>query len=147
MENIEIYKAVDADALNRCLEIRNRVFTLERGVPKEIEVDEYDCPSKSCDHFLLIFGKNDAGTIRCLYTENNNIQIQRFCFLKEYRGLGLGRIVMEYIEDYYKNRGISGIELDSKYEVCGFYEKCGYEKVSEVFIEASIEHIKMRKRI
>ena len=111
------------------------------------EGDEYDCPSKSCDHFLIVLGKNDVGTIRCLYTENKNIQIQRFCFLKEYRGLGFGRIVMEYIEDYYKNRGISGIELDSKYEVYGFYEKCGYEKVSEVFIEANIEHIKMRKRI
>ena len=46
------------------------------------EGDEYDCPSKSCDHFLIVLGKNDVGTIRCLYTENKNIQIQRFCFLK-----------------------------------------------------------------
>ena len=147
MENIEIYKIVDADALERCLQIRNRVFTLEKGVPQKIEVDQYDCLNKSCTHFLVKYSKNDIGTVRCLYTANGNIQIQIFFFLKEYRGIGLLKIVIEYIEDYYKAQGIKIIEMDAKYEVFGFYEKCGYEKVSEVFIEANIEHVKMMKQI
>ena len=147
MENIEICKVVDTDSLERCLEIRNRVFTIERGVPQKIEVDQYDCLNKSCTHFLVKHQKDDIGTVRCLYTANGNIQIQRFCFLKEYRGLGLGKIVIEYIEDYYKAQGIKIIEMDAKYEVFGFYEKCGYEKVSGVFIEANIEHVKMMKQI
>ncbi|MDE7445197.1 MAG: GNAT family N-acetyltransferase [Lachnospiraceae bacterium] len=147
MDNIEIYKVVDTDALEQCLEIRNRVFTLEKGVPPNIEVDQYDCLNKSCTHFLVKYSKNDIGTVRCLYTATGNIQIQRFCFLKEYRGLGLGKIVIKYIEDYYKTQGAQIIEMDAKYEVFGFYEKCGYKKVSEVFIEANIEHVKMMKQI
>lgn len=30
-------------------------------------------------------------------------------------------------------------------EIHGFYEKCGYRKNSEVFLEVNIEHIKMIK--
>ena len=147
MENIEIYKVFDTDSLERCLEIRNRVFTIEKRVPQKIEVDQYDCLNKSCTHFLVKHQKDDIGTVRCLYTANGNIQIQRFCFLKEYRGLGLGKIVIEYIEDYCKTQGIKIIEMDAKYEVSDFYEKCGYEKVSGVFIEANIPHVKMMKQI
>ena len=147
MENIEICKVIDTDSLERCLEIRNRVFTIKKGVPQKIEVDQYDCLNKSCTHFLVKHQEDDIGTGRCLYTANGNIQIQRFCFLKEYRGLGLGKLVIEYIEDYYKAQGIKIIEMDAKYEVSDFYEKCGYEKVSGVFIEANIPHVKMMKQI
>lgn len=147
MNNVEIYKVVDTDSLNHCLEIRNKVFTLEKKVPREIEVDQYDCLNKACDHFLVRYQKSNAGTIRCLYVANETIHIQRFCLLKGYRKQGLGHLTIEYIEKYYRNHGIKQIEMDSKYEVFGFYEKCGYEKVSEIFVEAGVEHVKMVKQI
>lgn len=147
MKNIEIYNVEDKNVLERCLEIRDKVFSVEKGVPKEIEVDQFDCLNESCSHFLIRYQNKDVGTIRCLYTSKDTVRIQRFCFLKEYRGLGLGKSVIEYIEHYYKKQGFATVEMDAKYEVCGFYEKCGYEKVSDVFIEANIEHIKMVKDI
>lgn len=147
MKSIEIYEVVDNNMLERCLEIRDKVFSIEKGVPKEIEVDELDCLNESCSHFLLRYQNDDVGTIRCLYTSDDTVRIQRFCFLKEYRGLGLGKTVIEYIENYYKDRGFATIEMDAKYEVCGFYEKCGYQKVSDVFIEVNIKHVKMMKEI
>ena len=145
MENIKIDKAIDLATLERCLKIRNNVFTLERGVPTEIEVDSYDCLNHACIHFLVRYCENDIGAVRCLLTADGNIQVQRFCIIKEYRELGFGQTVMEYIEAYYGNQGIKRIELDAKYEVAEFYEKCGYVKVSDVFIEANIEHVKMMK--
>ena len=147
MKNIEIYNVEDKNVLERCLEIRDKVFSVEKGVPKEIEVDQFDCLNESCSHFLIRYQNKDVGTIRCLYTSKDTVRIQRFCFLKEYRGLGLGKSVIEYIEHYYKKQGFAAVEMDAKYEVCGFYEKCGYKKVSDVFIEANIEHIKMMKEI
>lgn len=147
LKHIEFCKADNIVTLERCLEIRNTVFCVEKGVPREIEVDEHDCLSEICNHFLIRYEENDAGAIRCLYTSSDTIRIQRLCFLKEYRGLGLGKALIEYIEAYYRNRGITKITLDSKYEVSGFYEKCGYKKISDVFIEANVEHIKMMKEI
>ena len=147
MKNIEVLKVVNKDMLKQCLKIREEVFTLEKGVPKEIEVDEYDCLNGLSNHFLIKSQNNDIGTIRCLCILKDTIKIQRFCFLEEYRGLGFGKIVMEYIENYYRNQGIRKIEMDAKYEVFGFYEKCGYERVSDIFMEVNIEHVKMMKRI
>lgn len=147
MEKIEICKVDSTDMLERCLEIRANVFTFEKGVPKEIEVDQHDRPDQSCDHFLVRYGNRDVGALRCPHTTTETIRLQRFCFLKEYRGLGLGKNVMAYLEDFYKSRGFKRIEMDAKYAVSGFYEKCGYEKVSDVFIEADVEHIKMRKHL
>lgn len=147
MKNVKILKVVNGDMLKRCLKIREEVFTLEKGVSKEIEVDKYDCLNELSNHFLIKSQNDDIGTIRCLYVFKDTIKIQRFCFLEGYRGLGFGRIVMEYIENYYKNQGIRKIEMDAKYEVFSFYEKCGYKRVSDIFIEANIEHVKMMKTI
>ncbi len=147
MGSIEIYKAENKDVLERCLKIRKRVFTVEKGVPEEIEMDNYDCLNEMCSHFLVRYQNTDVGAVRCLNISEDTLKIQRFCFYKEYRGLGLGKAVMEYMENAYKNRGFKTVEMDAKYEVFGFYEKCGYRRVSDVFTEAGVKHVKMMKRI
>lgn len=147
MLDMEIYKAAGPEDIRRCLEIRNKVFIVEKGVPEEVEVDGYDCLNNSCEHFLIRHEGKAAGTIRCLHMTENTIRIQRFCFLKEFRGLGLGRAVLNYIEGHYRKEHIVKVEMDAKYDVFRFYEKCGYEKISDVFIEAGIEHVKMIKEI
>lgn len=147
MENFKVQLADSPARLSRCLQIRNAVFTVEKMVPKEIEVDEYDSLNHMCDHFLIQSHETDVGTVRCLHVSENTIRVQRFCFLKAYRGLGLGKAVMSCIEDYYCDRNVIKIELDAKYEVYGFYEKCGYKRISDIFIEADIEHVKMVKEL
>lgn len=147
MENFKIQKAENQEILERTLKIREEVFTIEKGIPKNIDVDEHDKLLGICDHFLIQYNSKDVGTIRCMRLENGIVRLQRYCFLKEYRKLGLGRETLKYIEKYYKEKGIKEITLDSKYHVVEFYEKCGYDKVSDIFMEAGVEHIKMKKSI
>lgn len=144
-KNIEIVKAENEESLRQCLAIRNDVFTVEKGVPKSIEIDGFDILGGQCEHFLIKCDGDDAGTVRCVRESDFTIRIQRFCLYKRFRSSGVGREALEYLERYYSKSGVAKIVLDAKFEVCGFYEKCGYEKVSDVFIEAGIEHIKMRK--
>lgn len=145
--DLEIIKVENIENLNECLKIRNEVFIKEKNVPKEIEVDEYDYLNNKCDHFIIEYEKKKIGTLRCLNVDSNIIKIQRFCFLKEYRKLGLGKATLNYIENYYRQKNKKKIIMDAKYGVYKFYEKCGYEKNSDVFIEANIEHIRMIKNI
>lgn len=147
MNNIEIYKAENNEMLERCLKIRNSVFIVEKGVPEEIEIDEYDSINEMCAHFLVRYQNADAGTVRCLNISDDTLKIQRFCILKEYRKSGLGRKVIEYIENEYKKQGFETVEMDAKYEAFRFYEKCGYSRVSDVFMEANVKHVKMMKNI
>ncbi len=147
MENIKVSKINDEKLLKEALKIRNTVFTIEKGVSESIEVDENDVLNEKCDHFMIEYSSNKVGTIRCLKDDEDTIKIQRFCILKEYRKLGIGRKVLEYLEDYYKNLQKKKIIMDAKYSVSNFYEICGYKKISDIFIEAGIEHIKMEKNL
>lgn len=146
MKDLEIIRVNDINYLKQCLDIRKTVFIEEQGISKKIERDQYDTLNNDCTHFLIKYKNINIGTIRCLIYESDIIKIQRFCFLKEYRKLGLGKKVLQYIEDYYKKEK-SIIELDSQYQVYKFYKKCGYIENSNPFIEANIKHIKMIKNI
>lgn len=144
---INIIKATTKETLNQCLVIRNQVFTIEKNVPVEIEVDEQDALDSDCDHFLIANDEMPVGALRCKHTENNKVKLQRFCIIKECRGQDYGKRAVELVEDTYRKQGVDCIEIDSKYHVHEFYEKCGYEIVSDVFLEADVPHVKMVKKI
>lgn len=144
---VEIIHAKDKEILEQCLKMRNDVFVIEKKIPKEIEVDEYDSIRDDCDHFLIRHGDKNIGAFRCKHIGNDKIQLQRFCILSDSRKSGFGKNVLAAVENFYRDKNISTVELDAKYGVAGFYEKCGYERISDIFIEAGVEHIKMRKLI
>lgn len=147
MQNLEITYALNQEILEQCLKIRNDVFTVEKNISKTIEVDECDCINSVCDHFLIRLKDENIGAVRCMHISDKSIKVQRFCFYSSHRNSGLGRATIQYIENYYKNQGYNKIELDSKFEVSGFYAKCGYTKISDIFVEAGVDHIKMEKSI
>ncbi len=147
MIRLSIIKAYNEDIIRRCLDIRKAVFIEEKNVPHEIEVDRYDCINGECCHFLIQYKENDVGAFRCLDVSENTVRLQRLCVLKEYRSMGIGKAAINYMENYFKMNGKTKIVLDAKFSVRGFYEKCGYKKISDIFIEAGIEHIKMAKNI
>ena len=144
MQELNIIKVKNEKEFKEYAKIRHDVFTIEKNVPVDIEVDEYDTLNSVCDHFLIAYNHQNIGAIRIM-KEKDHIRFQRFCILNEYRKLGIGRKIVSYIEEYYKNRNIYHIVMDAKYEVYPFYEKCGYHCVSDKFIEANIPHIKMEK--
>lgn len=147
MEKPELLQADTLPLLEQCLAIRKQVFSVEKGIPHDIDRDEYDRPDSPCLHYLIRFQGENVGTLRCLPLSGNTIRIQRFCFYKSFRGLGLGRAVMEEIEQRTRRDGTRTIVLDAKCAVSGFYEKCGYRAASGVFWEAGVEHIKMEKAL
>ncbi len=145
MKNIEILHADNENLLHRHLKIRNDVFITEKGVPISIEIDEYDCICEKCSHYLVTVDGVDAAAFRCLDIGGGIIKLQRFCVCKNFRNSGVGSAAIEYIEKFYRRAGMKKIVMDAKFEASGFYEKCGYKKVSAVFMEADVEHIKMEK--
>ena len=137
----------DQTALEQCLAIRNDVFTVEKQVPKSIEVDEYDCLCDACDHFLVQVGGACVGAVRCLHRPAREIQVQRFCLYPRFRGGGTGKAMLAELERRYRAQGAAKLCLDAKFEVSGFYERCGFRRVSEPFIEADVPHVKMEKTL
>ncbi|MDE6280894.1 MAG: GNAT family N-acetyltransferase [Oscillospiraceae bacterium] len=141
---LDVIPAQTQDELERCFAMRHAVFCVERGVSPDIERDEWDTLIPGCGHFLIREKVTDIGALRCRYAGDTAI-IQRFCVLREYRGGGRGRAALEAVEALCRAVGIRRVELDAKFEVRGFYEKCGYRSISDPFEEAGIPHVKMMK--
>ena len=143
---IDVIPAQSPEELERCFAVRHAVFCVERGVSPAIERDGWDTLSPDATHFLMQENGADIGALRCRYAGDTAV-IQRFCVLKEHRGQGRARGALKAVEAYCKAHGVRRIGLDAKFEVCGFYEKCGYRSISAPFEEAGIPHVKMAKEL
>ncbi len=136
----------DTPALfDRCLAVRQAVFTGELGVPAEVERDSRDCLDGECRHFLITRGGQDIGAVRCLPQADGTLRLQRFCIRRDCRGQGAGRQTLREVEERFRREGFSALALDAKCSAQGFYPACGYETVSGPFLEAGVLHVAMQR--
>ena len=136
---ISILKVLFSDKKNiqKCFEIRNKVFVEEQNCdPKE----EYEHEEEST-HFLLIEDNKHIATARYRKTEKG-IKMERFAVLKTHRGKGFGhRILIKMLKDLENNSSIK--YLHAQVQVVEFYKKIGFEKIGDAFDEVGIMHYKM----
>lgn len=125
---------------DRLLEVRTAVFVEEQGVPSELEQDDMDALSF---HVLLTMNHKNVATGRLLPDGH----IGRVCVLNEFRGKGFGIKVMEALIQEASKRGLKEVLLSSQLHALGFYEKLGFEVVSEGYMEAGIPHKDMKFEI
>ena len=64
------------------------------------------------------------------------------------RGEGLGRRMLEYLEQAARRRGVTSIFLNARDRAVPFYAKLGYEAVGEgPMLFGFIPHMAMRKQL
>ena len=125
------------DLMKTAHNIRYEVFVIGQNCPEEIEW-EFE---KESTHFLVFDNKEAVATARHRETENG-YKLERFAVLESERGNGYGHIVLKAIlEDLSNFNG--NIYMHAQLDVIPFYEKMGFEKAGDLFIEANITHYKM----
>ena len=140
--NAKIIKT-DAD-LKKALDIRQKVFVEEQNVPLADEFDEFDTLGESCQHILAHYNEQPVGTGR-LRIVNGAGKLERICILKPYRQDGLGKIIINKLEEIAKAKGISQVKLHGQTHAEEFYKKLNYQTASDEFTEDGIPHILMTK--
>ena len=117
--------------------IRYEVFVIGQNCPEDIEW-EFE---EESTHFLVFDNKEAVATARHRETDNG-YKLERFAVLESERGNGYGHIVLKAIlEDLSSFKG--RIYMHAQLDVIPFYEKMGFEKEGDLFIEANITHYKM----
>ena len=117
--------------------IRHEVFVIGQNCPEEIEW-EFE---EESTHFLVFDNKEAVATARHRETENG-YKLERFAVLENKRGNGYGHIVLKAILEDLSNSN-ENIYMHAQLDVIPFYEKMGFEKEGDLFIEANITHYKM----
>jgi predicted GNAT family N-acyltransferase len=121
--------------------VRLAVFVEEQGVPRELEQDESD---PDCRH-LLAFSADGApvGTARLTPAG----QIGRMAVLREWRGRGVGRRLLNCLLDIAAQSGRQEVFLNAQCTAGAFYRLAGFRPTGPVFEEAGIPHQRMSKRL
>ncbi len=77
----------------------------------------------------------------------NIIQMTQVAVEENFRGKGLGKMLVIFSEEHSKKLGFSKMNLHARIPAIKFYEKLGYKKDGEEFIEVSIPHWEMSKNL
>ncbi|MBD1554064.1 GNAT family N-acetyltransferase [Pseudomonas typographi] len=119
--------------------IRQAVFVTEQAVPPE---QEWDGEDDTAVHFLACEGEFAVGTARL--TPDGHIG--RVAVLKDWRGLNIGHALLQAALAQADRQGLHEQKLTAQVHASAFYERQGFEVVSEEFLEAGIAHVDMLRR-
>jgi predicted GNAT family N-acyltransferase len=139
---VQVRRADEAD-FTACLDIRRRVFVVEQGVSEEIEVDGLDA---GCAQFIARLDGEPVGTARFRVLAGK-AKVERVAVLADRREAGIGRALMTALEAHARDEGFDRVALNAQTRVADFYERLGYRREGEVFLEADIPHVRMTKSL
>jgi len=85
----------------------------------------------------------------CLLTETGQgeVRLRQMAVISGLQGKGLGRALMQFAENIARDRGYKKITMHARKTAIGFYEKLGYKRIGNEFLEVTIPHYAMEKAL
>ena len=128
--------------MEAALAVRMRVFVAEQSVPAEEELDDEDA---TATHAIARHNGQVIATGRLLLQDGRTAQIGRMAVDQPWRRQGVGGQLLLFLEEEARSRGVNRFTLHAQEYVKSFYAAHGYLEHGQVFLEAGIPHIEMRK--
>jgi len=144
MSNLVIKVAKIPEEFPAIAAIRKSVFQEEQGVDPALEFDGKD---ETSDHLIAYLDAKAVGTTRIRYLNEKTAKIERLAVLSTARGQGIGKKIMENALLFIANKNIQEVMIHSQEYVKDLYLKLGFLEEGEIFEEAGIPHVKMRKTL
>ena len=113
--------------------VRIQSMALEHHISLEQEIDEHD--ETDARHVIVLDDVLAVATGRMYPDSDDVIQFGRIVVLPEYRGKGLGGMVLGELERWAKELGYKKVFIASIDDKVGFYEQHGYTADYDQFID------------
>ena len=124
--------------------VRTAVFCAEQGYSPEGEIDEIDDVAW---HLVGYQNGQPVCTARLFGTPAAGLHVGRVAVLKECRGLGLGRAVMEQQEEKAAALGAVLLVLNAQVPRSAFYRHLGYKATGTTSLDEGEPHMEMSKEL
>lgn len=110
-------------------------------VPNELEEEKAN--------MLIGAFEDDVMLGCCMLVEEDPVivRLRQMAVLNDLQGKGIGRALMNFAENIARDRGYKKISMHARKNAIGFYEKMGYYVVGDEFIEITIPHYVMEKKL
>ena len=133
------FEELSPTLLYNILQLRELVFTIMQKC-SEPDIDDVDLTAL---HFTA-YEKNQLIAYLRAYLKDNKIKMGRIVVHPEHQKKGLGREMMlqaiPYLQQNYQNKVL---EMSAQFYLEKFYQSLGFITVSEIYLEAGIQHIRI----
>lgn len=126
------------------VKLRNEILRRPLGLtysPEELAKEKED---------ILIGAFDDDELLACcLLTKMDNkcLRLRQMAVQNNLQGKGIGASMMNFAELVARDKGYKKLVMHARKTAEGFYEKLGYKPVGDEFIEVTIPHIVMEKKL
>jgi len=126
-------------------ELRYRILREPWGEPEGSEVDDIE---NQCFHIMAVDNQKLVAVGRLQVNTADEAQIRYMAVEKDFEGNGIGRMIVNALEQEAINKKVNTIILDAREPAVGFYHKLGYsiEKKSYVLFN-DVQHFRMTKQV
>ena len=124
------------------LELRDRVLRKSLGMSlydENLEKEQYDV------HIGAFLNNQLIGVLILTKKTDTVVKMRQVAVDEAFRSQKTGSKMVVFAEEYAKRMGYTTMELNARKTAVSFYEKLGYDKIGEEFLEINILHSEMRK--
>lgn len=141
-----IKQPVTDDEFSAYFQLRWQLLRAPWNQPKGSEVDDIE---EQCFHVMALDEKNNVfGVARLQFNSISEAQIRYMAVAKEHERKGIGRQLINAIEDHANISLCREIVLDARKPAVGFYKKLGYVEIEKSYLLfGEIQHFRMSKTL
>ncbi|MGB5457235.1 MAG: GNAT family N-acetyltransferase, partial [Gammaproteobacteria bacterium] len=125
--------------------LRYRILRAPWGEPQGSEIDDIE---DRCFHIMAMDDQTIVGVGRLQFNSADEAQIRYMAVEKDYEGNGIGRIIVNALEQEAMDRNVNTVTLDAREPAVGFYQELGYSvKEKSYVLFDKIQHYRMTKQV
>lgn len=144
----EIRQPQTAEDFSKYYRLRWQILRAPWHQPEGSEVDDIE---DRCIHVMAVDSGNNGnviGVARLQYNSDTEAQIRYMAVDPEHKKLGIGRALVNALEQYARNNSRKTMVLDAREPAVGFYEKLGYRITEKTYLLfGEIQHYRMIKDV
>jgi GNAT superfamily N-acetyltransferase len=134
--------AHDSAAYRATVDLRNAILRNPLGLHFS---DEELAAEKDSRHFACYRGDRLVGCLVLRPIAGGDVRMRQVAVAAELQGRGIGTALVEYAEEMARQIGYRRMVLHARETAAPFYEKLGYSRIGEGFVEVTIPHWAMEK--
>ncbi|GJM62477.1 GNAT family N-acetyltransferase [Persicobacter diffluens] len=123
-----ICERIDKSLQQAIFSLRHQVFTLEQGIPQQMDQDGKDL---SAIHLVVTQNKKVIATARLEKLCHKSVLLSRIAVKKDFRKKGLAREIVKKMIDYGKEKGFLQINVNAHHHLIPFYKELQFKIAGE----------------
>jgi len=129
---------------DQMIKLRNEILRK----PLHLAFDKEELNKEKNDILIGAF-EEDKMLGCCLLTriDKERVRLRQMAVQDNLQGKGIGASMMNFAENIARDNGYKKMVMHARKTAIGFYEKLGYTVIGSEFIEVSIPHFIMEKRL